>query len=97
MTPEMSQLRHSMHEMYEIGDLNSFGDVMDDIHVKTAAPPPEESRDGDDDFLFIADNPPLRCIGSSAKPRLTQAQVTIGCSSTIRRSMSIHGIPPIGS
>lgn len=93
MTPEMSQLRHSMHEMYEIGDL----DAMDDIHVKTAAPPPEESRDGDDDFLFIADNPPLRCIGSSAKPRLTQAQVTIGCSSTIRRSMSIHGIPPIGS
>jgi hypothetical protein len=81
MTTDMSQLRRSMLEMYELSDLNSSGDAMDDISVKTSAsPPPEEARDDD--------NSPLR-VGNRSRP----IQVTIGGSSTMRRSMSMASLP----
>ena len=82
-------LSRSMHEMYEIPDLNAYADAMEDMNGKTVTPPPEEAED--DGFMFIDESSSPRSVGAAKSTR--PIQVTTGCSSMMRRSMSMARLP----
>eukprot|EP00986_Skeletonema_menzelii_P001471 scaffold387_cov136-Skeletonema_menzelii.AAC.14 len=96
MSRTTSQLSQSMHEMYEIPDLNAYAEAMKDIdesmmdscvhHKKTL--PPEE----DDDFVLLDLSASDRSIERTIKPR--PIQVTTGSKPMMRRcSMSCARLP----
>ncbi len=84
MSRTRSHLSRSMHEMYEIPDLNAYADAIEGMNDKTASPPPEE----DGDFMFIdvsSDRPAVR----TRRP----SRVTTGSSSRLSKSMSTARLP----
>ena len=90
MPRTINPLSRSMHEMYEIPDLNAYADAMEDMNGKTVTPPPGEA--GDDDFTFIDDeSSPPRSVGAAKSTRPIQGRA--GGSSMLRRSMSMARLP----
>ena len=89
MPRTINPFSRSMHEMYEIPDLNAYADAMEDMNGKTVTPPPEEAED--DGFMFIDESSSPRSVGAAKSTR--PIQVTTGCSSMMRRSMSMARLP----